>query len=302
MKRKLIQHGMSSLTVSLPKKWVDSNNLSKGDEVEVDTSSGNAVVSAEKSYRKKKIDVDVSNSSPMIRKMIGACFKSGYDEIHVRFSSHEELKAVQELIREQFAGFEIISQSRNSITVKNLSKASFEEFQNTLKRFFFVVDCMASDFSKALEKDDFDWMMSISLQKIESDKFADYCRRAINMGADISTARTAPLYTIVEQIEKAADRYKDLCLLIAKNKIKPGKDIKSIASSIVEFQKEFHSIFSKFDMKKMPGFGREKEKIQGNINKAIVKCKKDEIKVVSLLDRVLNILFDLNGPLMAVHI
>lgn len=300
MKRKLIKHGMSSLTISLPKKWVDSNNLSKGDEVDVDFSSGNVVVSIEKSYRKKKIDIDISNSRPMIRKMIGACFKSGYDEIHIRFSSHEEVKAVQELIREQFAGFEIINQSRNSLTVKNLSKASFEEFQNTLKRLFFVIDCMASDFSKALQKNDFDWMKSIALQKIESDKFADYCRRAINMGTDIS--RSAPLYTIIEQIEKTADRYKDLCLLIAKNKIKSEKEIRSIVLSIIEFQKMFHSMFSKFDITKIPGFGKEKEKIQKNINKAMTRCKKSEIKIVSLLDRILNLLFDLNGPLMAVYL
>jgi phosphate uptake regulator len=302
MKRKLIQHGMSSLTISLPKKWVDSNNLTKGDEIDVDSSSRNLIVSAEKSYKKKKIDIDVSNSAPMIKRMIGACFKSGYDEINIRFKSHEELKVMQDLIREQFAGFEIIRQTKNNLTIKNLSKASFEEFENTLKRFLFVVDCMASDLASAVKKDDFEWMMNISLQKIESDKFADYCRRAINMGAEIDNKRTAPLYTIIEQIEKVVDRYNDLCLLIAKKKLKLGKETILIISEIVDIQKMFHSIFSKFDIKKMPEFGRKKQKIQNNIDKALLRCKKEEIKILDILDRILNLIFDLNGPLMAVHI
>ncbi|MBI2136461.1 AbrB/MazE/SpoVT family DNA-binding domain-containing protein, partial [Candidatus Woesearchaeota archaeon] len=35
MKRKLVQHGNTSLTVSLPKKWTDKFNLKKGDEIEI---------------------------------------------------------------------------------------------------------------------------------------------------------------------------------------------------------------------------------------------------------------------------
>ena len=43
MKRKLIQHGMSSLTVSLPRKWVIENSLKKGEEVDVDVSETGSV-------------------------------------------------------------------------------------------------------------------------------------------------------------------------------------------------------------------------------------------------------------------
>ena len=34
--RKIVQHGSSSLTVTLPKKWVEKNNLKKGNEIKVD--------------------------------------------------------------------------------------------------------------------------------------------------------------------------------------------------------------------------------------------------------------------------
>ena len=110
MRRKLIQHGRSSLTVSLPKKWVKEKNLKKGEEIEVEESNGTLVISAEKHHKHKKIDIDVSGAQPMIRRIIGATFKSGYDEVDVRFSSYDELKAVQELVREQFTGFEIINE------------------------------------------------------------------------------------------------------------------------------------------------------------------------------------------------
>src|SRR3989344_5111100 len=219
MRRKLIQHGLSSLTVSLPSKWVKENNLKKSDEVELDELNGKLIISTKKHYEPQKIEVDITNSQPMIRKIIGATFKSGYDEVNIKFSSFDELKAVQDLMREQFSGFEIISQSKSSILIKNVSQPNFEEFNHVLRRFFFVLNHMASDVSEAIDKNDFKWLKNTTLMKIESDKYADYCRRAINMGFETEFKRLAPLYVIIEQLEKVMDRYKDLADYTFSNEI-----------------------------------------------------------------------------------
>ena len=126
MQRKLIAHGESSLTLALPMPWIKENNLKKGDEVEVENHSGNLVISTKKHYEKKKIDLDVTNSKLMFRRIIGAAYKCGYNEITISFSTHEELREIQKLIREQFSGFEIINQKKSSITIKNLSESDFE--------------------------------------------------------------------------------------------------------------------------------------------------------------------------------
>ncbi len=302
MRRKLIQHGLSSLTVSLPKKWTSKNNLKKGEEVEVSESGSSINISAKKHYEKRKIEIDVSNSASMIKRIVGAAFKSGYDEIDIRFSSFDELKQVQELTREQFSGFEIMDQTKEKVLLKNISENNFEEFNNVLRRFFLVLGQVAEESAQAIEKSDFKWMKSISLMKIESDKFADYCRRAINMGYELESKRGAPLYTLVEQLEKSVDRYADLCSYLSHEKLEVCKEIKSLASEISSFETCVYNLFYKFDLKKVIELGEIKINLQKKLDEAAVKCSKKEIKAILLMDRILNLIFDVNGPLMAIYI
>lgn len=301
MRRKLIQHGLSSLTISLPRKWVKEHNLKKSDEIELDELKEKLIISAQKHYEHKKIEVDISNSEPMIRKIIGATFKAGYDEINIKFNSFEELKTVQDLMREQFSGFEIINQSKNSVLIKNVSLPNFEEFNNILRRFFFVLNNMTSEVSDAANKNDFNWLKNITLMKIETDKYADYCRRAINMGFEAEFKRSAPLYTIIEQLEKVVDRYKDLCEYIYSNKINVDEKTKQFLKNLSEFQKLFCNLFYKYETSKIVDFGKKKEILQKELDKISLNCSKKETKIITLLDRILNLIFDLNGPLMAIN-
>ncbi|MGV8141901.1 MAG: AbrB/MazE/SpoVT family DNA-binding domain-containing protein [Candidatus Woesearchaeota archaeon] len=302
MRRKLIQHGMSSLTISLPSKWIKKNNLKKSDEIELEEQNERLIISTQKHYTHKKIDVDITDSQPMIRKIIGATFKSGYDEVNITFKSYDELKTVQDLMREQFSGFEITNQTRNNITIKNISQTSFEEFNNVLRRLFYVLNQMASEVSDAMNKNDKNWLKNITLMKVESDKYADYCRRAINMGFETEFKRISPLYTIIEQSEKIVDRYTDLCNYISSNNINVNTKIKPFMKELSEFQKLFQNLFYKYDSSKIVEFGRRKEQLQKELDKISLNCSKKEVKIITLLDRILNLTFDLNGPLMATNI
>jgi phosphate uptake regulator len=302
MKRKLIQHGLSSLTVSLPSKWIKENNLKKGNEIDLTINNNNNInISTEKHYEHKKISIDVSRAQAMIRKLIGAAFKSGYDEIEIKFESFEELKLIQEVMREQFTGFEVINQSKNFIIIKNVNQTNFEEFNNVLRRLFFVLNQIATETYEASEKNDFNWLKNITLLKIESDKYADYCRRAINVGFDSEFKKLSPLYTIIEQLEKTVDRYKDLCEYSSTYKIKNNVEIINALKELSEFQKQFQEIFYKFETKKMSDFTKKKELVQTKINNLYNTSSKKDIKLISLLDRILNLIYDLNGPMMAVY-
>jgi cell fate (sporulation/competence/biofilm development) regulator YmcA (YheA/YmcA/DUF963 family) len=160
---------------------------------------------------------------------------------------------------------------------------------------------MASEVSDATAKNDLDWLKNITLMKIESDKYADYCRRAINMGYQPGSKRSAPLYTIIEQLEKAVDRYRDICDHIHSNKITTDDKIKRSMREIAAFQASFQNLFYKYDPEAMVEFGRKKDALQKELDKIYITCQKKEIKIVTLLDRILNLIFDLNGPLMTMR-
>jgi len=291
------------LTLSLPREWIKANNLRKGDEVDVENLDGNLLVSLE-NRKGSKIEISIMGMKPMLRKIIGATFKCGYDEIIIHFNSYEELKAVQDLLREQFSGFEIVSQTKNTLIIKNLSQSNFYEFDEALKRFFFVLNHMADETAGAIENNDVKWLKTTALLKIETDKFADYCRRAINMGFKSNFKRPAPLYTLIEQMEKVANMYRDICIYCSVSKWKTSKNINEILKELIGFQNLFNDIFYKFDIEKMPEFSRQKENLQRKIDNALAnsKCSKEEMKVLLLIDRIANTIFSLNGPLMAVYL
>jgi len=302
MQRKLIQHGLSSLTISLPQKWIKGHNLKKGEEVGVTESKGRLVVSAETNHEHKRISIDITNAEPMIRRIVGATYKAGYDEVEIKFSSYEELKTIQELMREQFTGFEIMNQTKNQITIKDVAQPSVEEFNNVLRRFFFVLHQIASEVSSAAEKNDKEWLKSTTLLKIESDRCADFCRRAINTGFDSTFKRHAPLYTVIEQMEKVIDRYVELSKYIITENIEPNNDLRELLKELNKFQEMFVQVFYKFELQKMIEFGKTRQSILDKVEASIQNCTKKEIKGLVLVDRILSLIFNTNGALMAIYI
>ena len=302
MRRKLIQHGNSSLTLSLPIKWIKENNLSKGNEVEVDESLGKLIVSTKKHHLHKKIELDVTDSGKMIRKIIGACYKTGYDEVDIKYSSFEELKSIKEVVREQFTGFEIINQTKDIVKIKNITQTNFEEFKNVLRRFFLVLLQVSEETFQALEKKDNEWLKNITLLKIETDKFSDYLRRAINLGQINEYKRIAPLYIIIEQLEKVVDRYIEICSIISKEKITISKETIKVLNETSGFINSFYTMFYKFDIEKIIEFGKYKENIEVDLNLILIKASKHEIQIIILIERILNLVFDLNGPIMALYL
>jgi phosphate uptake regulator len=302
MRRKLIQHGLSSLTLSLPRKWVKEKELKKGDEIEVAENSGNLVLSLDKTRPHRKIEIDLSGAGTMLKKILGATYKTGYDEVKIKFSNPEELEKVRTLIREQFRGFEIMSQSKGDITIKNVAELNFKDFDDTFKRFFTVINQVSEESFDAISKNDFEWAKNITFLKKEIDRYADYCRRMINLGYSPENKRIPPLYTIIEQLEKVSDNYKELCRYISEKKIILDNDLKRISREISDFLGDFYFLYYNFSFDKAIELGNKKEKIQTKIDSALLKGHSKEIIPVVYYDRILNLIFDLNGPLMAINI
>lgn len=302
MIRKLIKHGESSLTVSLPRSFVKENNLKKGQEIEVKEADSGLFISAEKQKELKSISIDVSCQFGVIRKLLGAAYKCGYDEVNICFSSFSELKEIKDVLQRQFLGYGIMKQGKNNILIKKISEDNFDQFNNVIRRFFLIIQDMGSDLLKAVECDDFEWIKTISLMKYESDKLADYCRRAINLKFKSDYKRLAPLYVVVEQMEKVSDNYRELCEHISYEKIKLKKETKRLIKCLLDFQSLFSSLFFKFDITRINEFKKTKDALQSRVYSAAKNAGKQESRVIVIIDRALNIISALNGPLMAVYI
>ena len=125
MFRKLIKHGESSLTVSLPRYFVKENNLKKGQEIDIREVDNGLFLSVNNHKELRLISIDLSGQFCVIRKILGATYKCGYDEVNITFSSFNELKEIKDALQSQFEGFEIITQGKNNIVIKKISEDSF---------------------------------------------------------------------------------------------------------------------------------------------------------------------------------
>jgi phosphate uptake regulator len=59
MKRKIVKHGQSTLTVSIPSKWAKNNNLHNGDLINIEASKDKLILSKEDKYF-EEIEIDLT--------------------------------------------------------------------------------------------------------------------------------------------------------------------------------------------------------------------------------------------------
>jgi len=294
IKRKVIRLAGKTLVVSLPSKWASKFNVKKGDEIDIEEGENKLIITPQSELVQEKGQVDISGLEPMIKRVLGAFYKGGYDEVEVRFSSPEELETAQDVIREEFIGYEVVYSGKNSILVRNISKIEYGEYDNIQRRMFMVILTMAKESLEAIKKNDANWLKSIAFMDKDVNKYAVFCRRILNKKGYSLFKKTPPIYFIVEQLEKIADSYRDIC---KSARIKTlDKDIERIYAEINSFLNDFYELFYKFDMKRIADFGKKyyalKEKMEG-----LIKRKK-ETGILLHLQSILENVFDMNGALL----
>ena len=290
MRRKVISLGRSTNVVSIPNSWCIQNKISKGDEIEMHENFNSLVISPMESKTYAKLDV--TNMSPMIKRILGSYYKSGFDKITVSFSTKEELYEVEEVIRDEFIGFEIISNSDDEITAKSVSEPNLEEFENMLRRMMLIITSMLE--SLLLDKLSDSDKDKVILADKDVNKIADYCRRTINKNSLWAISKTLkrnpPLYFIVEQLEKIGDEARDLA------RCKNIENVSDILKEISIYFNSFYDLFYRFELHKVSSFGEERCRLKKMIDERIKEGYFEELVICR---NILEKTFDMNGPLMA---
>src|SRR3989338_1030460 len=214
MKRKVIQLAGKTHVISLPSVWVKQYHIKKGQELDIEEKGRSLLVSSQGEVGETTKNLDISGfSRALIRRCLGALYKVGFDRFEVRFSHPQEFAHAQEVVYGEFLGFEIINQEKNSFSVRQLSHVGAEELDVVLRRIFRIIQGMANDSLEAIKKNDAQWLASIVLRDLSINKLADFCRRVLNKQGLHAQEKVAPLYFIVETLEKIGDVYRDFSKL-----------------------------------------------------------------------------------------
>jgi len=232
MKRKIVRHGSSSLTVTLPSKWIEKYSINKGDEVNVEESGSNVIISTQKETASGKKTIN-SKDGKFTKNNLSHLYQLGYDEIEIELTDKNTLKEINERLP-NCMGFEIIDQKNNRIYIKSIATTLDSEFDNMLKKSFLVAEEMGKEIINILENQNFKKLDEIRELERLNNKFTDICIRILNKKGYKIPGRTMQMYEIVKNIERVADELKYLCDALKAMK-KSDKKTNSLIKESIEY-------------------------------------------------------------------
>lgn len=257
MKRSVIQLAGRTLLVSLPAKWVDANNVKKGDELDLIENGASITINTDNTNSTLETkEFDAESVGPLITRYLFALYKKGIDEIKINYNDPSVVDVIRKKIMNEAVGYEIISQSPKSCVIKLITSGNITEFDNLLRRSFLLLLSMADETLTSIKNKDLAHLSKTALLEEPNDRLALVCRRTLNKTGSKTYSKIGPIYYIIEELENVADEYGYLCNNLyslkssaAKNSIRP--EVVAIFEEVNEVLRMFYESFYKLDMKKL---------------------------------------------------
>lgn len=143
MFRKLVKQGAGSYTISLPKNWIIENGLDKTEEVSVQESGKNLLISstnAGKTNKKISLSLGTMNKDEY-RSVFASLYRQGYDELNVSFKDKKSILNIQKAVS-TIAGVEVFFLSDNQCTIKKIYDSEKTEIKNHVQRIIHNIKTM----------------------------------------------------------------------------------------------------------------------------------------------------------------
>ncbi len=262
MKRKAIQLAKQTLVISLPSKWVKQQGIKKGDEIDVEEREGMLNIGGIKKDIPSKVEIDISNlNESIIWRYLMSSYRKGFDQVNVKFSDPKIIRTIEKVIS-NLIGFEIVSQKSNECLIKDISGIKGEEFDNVLKRVFFILISMSEEFLDFIKKEELEKLGTIIRSDSQLNKFTDYALRLLKK-SDTKNKEGFALYHLVVTLEKIGDMLK-----LSSKKIIEAKQ-KKIPKGFIKLSEEYFKIlncffefFYKFNLNKIEEIYKRRDSAQ----------------------------------------
>jgi len=215
LKRKLVRQGAATMMISLPSKWIKENKLDKGDEVDVENIGNKLEISLDLNEKRKEVEINVSSlTESAIRTIITNTYRYGYDKVKINFKNKDSLVLIEDTVKNNLLGFEIIKRSDKFCEIENITEPAHEQIDNIFSKMFMNIDELFIIAEKMIngEKEDFEEIE----RKIQ--QFDNFCRRVI-LKNGLNEKSTQKMLFHSEVIHAQREIY-HLLKYISKNKIK----------------------------------------------------------------------------------
>ncbi len=240
--RKLQFTGGSTYIISLPKRWIDQNQLNKGSVIKLREEEGGllSIIPADTAIQQERDEAIIKvnpKDSPesVVRKTVSA-YLIGYNMIHIKAEKQNQLSTKQRhemknFSRHMLVGTELVIDTPQELTLQVLLSYPELSVQSALRRMSIITASMQRDAITALKELDSQHAKEVLVTDNEVDRFNLYIVRQLKTAVQnpriikeigLKNARDCLGYRLVtKSVERTADhaaRIADNVLLI-KNKL-----------------------------------------------------------------------------------
>ena len=250
IKRKVVLHGDSTLTISLPARWAKKFNIKKGDELNVEENEREIRITNDNEIILDKKQFSIGNLKRLGISYITSLYRAGYDEIYLNYDDNDYIEIIHDVLSNEITGFEIVKQGNNYCVIKDLT-GSKDEFNTALRRIWLLTLDLANETFNSIDKKNKNNLKNMYFMDNSINKFSNYCLRLLNKKVYINDNKSPLYYYLIKSLEELADKYKDLYKFYLNNDINLNKEITAIFRIINEHLNEYYNLFYSYDKNKM---------------------------------------------------
>ena len=242
--RKLQFTGGSTYIISLPKRWINQNQLKKGSVIRIREEEGGllSIIPTDTAIQQRPEETSIkvaANDPPdaVIRKTVST-YLVGYNIIHIKGESKKQLstkqrREIKTFSRNMLVGTEIVIDTPQELTLQVLLSYPELSVQSALRRMSIITASMQRDAITALKELDRQHAKEVLITDNEVDRFNLYIVRQLKTAIQnpriikeigLKNARDCLGYRLVTKaVERTADHAASIAdnVLLIKNKLEP---------------------------------------------------------------------------------
>ncbi len=245
MERRIMSLGRSSMVISLPKNWMQLNELKKGDVVSFAIQRDRSLVvfpGAERKQTAKEVTLRIGQNEDeyLITQKIFGCYLSGYTGISLvseTVFSIPQRKAIRNVSRMLY--MRIMESDAKGVYIKTLTDESTVSLEQAIQRMHLISHSMCEDVFTAIKNNDMALAKAVFSLDDDVDHFAFFILRLLRNAAQnpvlANELRIDPLdcmdhQTLVYKMEHASDYSAD----IARHMVMLERTKKEIPEEVLE--------------------------------------------------------------------
>ena len=193
MKRKVNRVGINTLTVSLPSKWVKSNNINAGDELDcIEKTNSIAFIKGEKKQKAREITLDINEFNKYtLARYLPVLYRSNFSKITLLYSKSEifdpknnknfNIKDQIKRFCNRFIGMDLISQTSAKSEIICFVPVEEGYIQNIENRILFLLKETINEMISAIDKNEMDeFNQTVKINHDNIVKFINYYLRMLD--------------------------------------------------------------------------------------------------------------------------